>query len=73
VKLPSDLNPILDEGAPNSTGGIEEAAALCDELGEGSRWTRSPLPPELDKRMGGGLTRPRQGQSLTHGHLWCAT
>ena len=28
-----DLNPILDEGAPTSTGGILNAAALCDALG----------------------------------------
>lgn len=28
-----DPNPILDEGAPTSTGGIENAATLCDILG----------------------------------------
>lgn len=28
----SDSNPIIDDGAPTSTGGIIEAAALCDAL-----------------------------------------
>lgn len=27
-----DVNPILDEGAPTSTGGIENAAKLCNML-----------------------------------------
>lgn len=27
-----DLNPILYEGAPSSTGGLEEAVKLCDQL-----------------------------------------
>lgn len=33
MKLRTDLNPILDEGAPTSTGGIEEATAIYDQLG----------------------------------------
>lgn len=32
-RLLPDPNPILDEGAPTSTGGIENAATLCDILG----------------------------------------
>ena len=32
-KLLPDPNPILDEGAPTSTGGIENATILCDILG----------------------------------------
>lgn len=31
--LQPDLNPILDEGAPTSTGGIRNAARLCVALG----------------------------------------
>ena len=33
VTLQTDLNPIIDEGAPSSTGGIINAAAVCDILG----------------------------------------
>lgn len=29
----SELNPLLDEGVPSSTGGTIEAAELCDSLG----------------------------------------
>lgn len=32
-KLLPDPNPILDEGAPTSTGGIENAITICDVLG----------------------------------------
>lgn len=32
-KLLPDPNPILDEGAPTSTGGIDNAIVLCDVLG----------------------------------------
>lgn len=31
--LRPDLNPILDEGAPTSTGGMMNAIELCDALG----------------------------------------
>lgn len=31
--LPPDFNPILDEGAPTSTGGIQNAMKLADALG----------------------------------------
>ena len=33
VKLQTDPNPIIDEGAPSSTGGIINAVTLCDFLG----------------------------------------
>lgn len=33
MKLPLNLNPILDEGAPTSTGGLINAARICDMLG----------------------------------------
>lgn len=32
-ELLSDPNPILDSGAPTSTGGINQATAICDALG----------------------------------------
>ena len=31
--LRADINPILDEGAPTSTGGIINATQLCNYLG----------------------------------------
>lgn len=29
----TDLNLILDDGAPHSTGGVEDAVRLCEEMG----------------------------------------
>lgn len=33
MRLPLNLNPILDEGAPTSTGGMTNATRICDLMG----------------------------------------
>ena len=51
VSLRADINPILDEGAPTSTGGIINASQICDFL-------CIPLtlrPPRTDYHHGWGL------------------
>jgi len=60
VKLPPDLNPILDEGAPNSTGGIEEATALCDQLGR-----ELTLDPPRAQYMHGWGTNAAEARPVT--------
>lgn len=33
MKLPLDLNAVLDKGAPTPTGGLDTIGSICDTMG----------------------------------------